>query len=493
MNLIASSNTIVAADTKSQNSNALATANTNGQSSDNAAVGKGESHEPKPTRDTFTDVGTGATILGLLLAICVLFNFRRIKHSIARRLSIANLRRQERRVIPRFNLRKRTSKTVRYGIGVFQDSILPLYFDYVHRRSLERYDHSIEFVQFDWADCFQEFKDQKIDVALHNVSAIIPFFAIPDGNPIAKESFPSLFFPFYDHQGLMLFIQKNRLDLLDVNPTLAAFKPGLMRPEPNLFDMEMTAGLRTEVIKALLHNSKCAVERGTDAAVAVERLYELGKVTNSQVNRMPSDEGFEAFVKGQVDVFCGGLGHSFRVKKLIEGGSVNATPLCKSSNLNVLSCNGLVTTQNYATKHPEVVRDLIDIWFWSIREFKVDVLTRNAQQVQKIVAFLNEALDPTTHGVPTAPISAELLKWMVQDKLEEFHDDAVDIYRRFYGLQDPKVSVNDVLEVAKIAAKGFLDEPVYQDTIGAHSPETLFEKMKDFNLRLANHIVPEAC
>jgi hypothetical protein len=68
----------------------------------------------------------------------------------------------------------------------------------------------------------------------------------------------------------------------------------------------------------------------------------------------------------------------------------------------------------------------------------------------------------SVRGVPNAQISAELLKWMVVDKLEEFYEDAVQAYRRFYGLDQPAISINDVLIGAKVAAKGFLYEPVYQ-------------------------------
>jgi len=290
----------------------------------------------------------------------------------------------------------------------------------------------------------------------------------------------------------MVFMRAERLKLLDPIPELHEAKARLMKPEPNLLKLNLSPQLKNRLFTVLLRNSTCAVERGTDAAAAIEQLYESGKITNYHTQVMPSDEGLEAFAAGKVDVFCGGLGHSFKVKKLIDTG-LPATALCKSSDLNILSCNGLVTTESYAKKHPEMIRDLIDIWFWSIREFKADVSGQNELHINKIVGFLQEALDTSVPEGSNVQISAELLRWMVVDKFEEFHDDAVLTYQRFYGLAQPRFPINDVFRVAKIAAKGFFEEPVYQALITQDPPEVLFEKVKAFNLTFRDRIIPEAC
>jgi len=480
----------------SANSNAPAAANPTNQGS----VGTNQPNSfvvlVKNLTPLMRDISAWKTVLLLVLGF-FLFVLRK-KNIFFRWGNIIKLRLHDHLVIPKFNVRKKTSEKVKYGIGIFQDSILPLYFDYVYKRSLERHNHRIEFVQFEWANCFEAFQQKKIDVALHNVSAIIPFHsisadAIPKSNRLDRNCCPSLFFPFYDHQGLMVFIQNSRLQLLDLESDLKDFKLKLLQPHANLFEIAMPTATRMKLIKKLLQYSTCAVEPGTDASAAIERLYEQGKVSHYNLIREPSDEGFKAFTEGTVDVFCGGLGHAYRVKKLIKERQLEATALCKSSDLNVLSCNGLVTTADYATKNPQVIRDLVDTWFWSIREFNADVINQNDCQLRKIVAFLNEALDPSIPGVAQTQIEAELLKWMVVDKLEEFHEDAIEIYRQFYGLKKPNCQINNILDIAKIAAQGFLTEPSHKDLVAGLDPDILFKNIKSFNLKLAMKVIPEAC
>lgn len=328
------------------------------------------------------EIGFISAIVTIVLAIPTVIAFikrRKIVFWLRRHYQKTRLRLEEKPLLrPKGPLIKRgENDVVRYGIAVFQDTILPMFFDYVHRRAMDRHGLRIQFVEMEWNECLNKFRNEKIDVALHNLSTVIPYFSNDHRRGDEPSDLPSVFVPFFDFWGQGIFIRESVLDRLD-GGRLKDIKNDLRTPR-YLFGDSVSEDTRKKVLYTLLKETKAIATKGTDLEVAIDNLYDLaGLDPNAQdwehVRAYPED-GYRMFIDPQkaYDVYCGGLIQLFKLLRLADPSTTKTILLCTGKDLKVSSANGLVTTQSFASKHPRVVRDLTETWFWSINHFRNDV------------------------------------------------------------------------------------------------------------------------
>lgn len=391
-------------------------------------------------------------------------------------------------------------ETVRYGVAVFQDTILPLFFDYVHRRALERHGLKIEFVQFQWGEgeCRKKFLNGEIDVALHNLFSVVPRFASSQPDP--KE--PSIFVPFFDFSGQGIFIKESLLSKLDPYPDLRDCKTGLSSESSALFD-ESLDKKRQRLLEVLLAKTTAIVEFGTDMEIALKGLYDLAElnINKHEFELRPAlqSEGYESFIDPlqNYDVFCGGLIHAYRLRNHPD--KSRFVRLCVGRDLGIKSANGLVTTTEYAEQNPRIVRDLINVWYWSIREFTADVMACtettapacDLQRLDSILAFLGKALETSLIPGVDKEIDIELLKMMFTEGFEEFHTDLRTVVQSFYFSGDQKY-LRDLVYVAKNAALSTVLGQLKTNLTNA-SVDSLADGIRKHHSRVLLPIIPEAC
>jgi hypothetical protein len=402
---------------------------------------------------------------------------------------------------------------VRYGVAIFQDTILPVFFDYIHRKVLERYGRHVEFVQMEWGECIERFEAQDIDVALHNLSSVVPYFANESAIGKEPQRLPSIFVPFFDFCGQGIFIRRHLIDRLDTIPTLNRYKQLLLATPNSLFDGSINSDDRKLLLKTLLQHTQPIVAIGTDMEVALNNLYDLADFDpNAQppLYERPkgahAEKGYEMFIdpNERLDVYCGGLIQLFKLQRLNDPTKVQAIQLCTGKHLNVRSANGLVTTNKFAIENPRVIRDLTRTWFWSIKQFRKDVLAcvdANArlcdtQRLRSMVAFLDEMLKTSEVAQRSQyPIdlqmSIELLQLMFGEGYEDFYDDWKEAFRKFYG-KHAKSELKALVPVAQDAAMRKVTGSM-RANVADSTADQIVERMIKYHRQLFPKILPEAC
>ena len=395
---------------------------------------------------------------------------------------------------------KHENKVIRYGVAVFQDTILPLFFDYVHRQAMERHGLRIEFVQFQWGEgeCREKFLNGEIDVALHNLFSVVPHYANSAPNPLE----PSIFIPFFDFSGQGIFINKSLLPKLDNHPDLVGYKALLTNTPNGLFDKSLDEN-RKRLLHTLLSDTTAIVEFGTDLEITLNGLYEsAGLLINKrEFHKEPfeTQEGYQMFIDpNQIgDVFCGGLIHTYKLRQPPYNSQF--IHLCTGKGLGVKSANGLVTTSQYAERNPRIVKDLIDVWYWSIQQFKSDVmactgnniLVCDQHRLDSILAFLGKILETSPVAGVDKEIDVELLKMMFSEGFEEFHEDLRTAVQSFYFSRDQN-NLKSLVYVAKNAALSTLPSDLKGNLSNA-SVDNLVDGIREHHSRILLSIIPEAC
>lgn len=340
------------------------------------------------------------------------------------------------------HISKDTKTVIKYGYSRFQDTILPLFFDYVHRRALHRYDLAIEFVQIPWNAHCLAFEEQKVDVSLSNFSSLLPFYAslmAEDSKEVQeiKNKAPSIFFPFFEFQGHGVFARADLLDKIKEKSRRIEIKGRIFEERKCFFEIVKERKERKKIINEMFHRANVVYEPNSDLEAAIDTLFTYTEVNKNAIN--PNWEetrlGYKKFLSGDYDVYCGGLVEAFSLdRKFNEKKSMDFFPLCTGKDLNVVSPNGLITTKDFLNKHYVIFRELIEAWFWSINQLKFDIKNADKSLIDNIINFLNTSLSKTNSGMSVhLNLSKELLSWMINRDFEHFYSEPIKAFDKYYS------------------------------------------------------------
>lgn len=337
---------------------------------------------------------------------------------------------------------KDKKKVIKYGYSRFQDTILPLFFDYVHRRALYRYGLTIEFVQIPWNGHCRAFEDNLVDVSLSNFSSLLTFYAslmVEDSKEATKirEKTPSTFFPFFEFRGHGIFIRTQLLDKISQQSRREEIQNGIFNERRSFFEIITDPRERKKLTAEMFSGARVGYEAGTDLEATINTLLLIMEINRNLIEPKWEDTrlGYTKFLAGEWDVYCGGLVEAFSLYKKFDDKkeSIDFFPYCTGKDLNVISPNGLITTQAFLSKHFIIFRELIETWFWSINQFKTDIMNADKSLIENIISFLNTSLRKTSSGEAELSLSKELLDWMVNRGFEHFYTDPLEAFTKYYS------------------------------------------------------------
>jgi ABC-type nitrate/sulfonate/bicarbonate transport system substrate-binding protein len=108
--------------------------------------------------------------------------------------------------------------------------------------------------------------------------------------------------------------------------------------------------------------------KGSAAEQLLQLALEQAGIKSSEVKMVYAspDRCLAAFLKGDADVIAGDLSVQLAARK------ENHRPLIFTSDLGLVSIYGLVSTKNYADKHPATMESLVNLWFRAAQNIKED-------------------------------------------------------------------------------------------------------------------------
>jgi ABC-type nitrate/sulfonate/bicarbonate transport system substrate-binding protein len=249
---------------------------------------------------------------------------------------------------------------VRYGITPYQDSALPVV---AERKGWYKDGNlDVKLIPVVWGDAITALSSGSIDVVIYNFNSFQP----PYANASQGARKPVFYCPLYLFKGQALMVHAN-----------SGIRP--------LVD---TTGLSPEArSKAVadaarqLRGKKISVTEGTELEqIVLESLKKAGlsKQDVTIIHASPED-GLAAFLSGSVDAFSAGL------TERIAARSRGAIELLTTADVMQPVVDGLVTTEEFANKHPEILAELIKDWFKTVDYISQDV-PKNSQEIRDYLA-----------------------------------------------------------------------------------------------------------
>jgi hypothetical protein len=216
----------------------------------------------------------------------------------------------------------------------------------------------------------EAFDDGRIDVAIHND------FTVRYDKQRARSSGLTMTHPLFAYKGHHIFVNQAHLKKYIANPLVAKLINGDIY-ELGLYDVD-----GKDTLRLLLSDARIGVERGTDLEMALRKAYSLASLdfppsekincddrgiaigAKSDAFRVTTNEALQAFLKGTVDIFCGGWQQFYRLYR-------EQTPILLGPEvLDITSLNGLVATEKYANANAPLLNKLAKVWFTGIQQFE---------------------------------------------------------------------------------------------------------------------------
>jgi len=268
-----------------------------------------------------------------------------------------------------FSYHSNTTLTIRYGITPYQDSALP-----VVAKELGWYKEAgfnVELVPVQWGDVITAIAGGAIDVAIYNLNSFQP----PYNNAAQGSNKPVFYSPLYLFKGQAIMVRSN--SGMEVFRDIAG-------------ESKEARDTRIARIAAQLKGKRIAVTEGTELEQIVLAALQKAGLNKDDVRLIHAspEDSLAAFLAGNIDAFAAGL--TERVEARRHGG----TEMLTTADVMQPVIDGIVTTEAFAQKHPEVMDKLVQIWFRTIRFMDADVNTNSTH----ILKYLSNTA--STHYSP---------------------------------------------------------------------------------------------
>jgi ABC-type nitrate/sulfonate/bicarbonate transport system substrate-binding protein len=248
-------------------------------------------------------------------------------------------------------------QTIRYGITPYQDSglpVVPAMKGWYQEEGLK-----IELVPLAWGDVVTALSSGAIDVAIYNFNS----FLAPYENASQRSPKPVFYAPVFVFKG----------EAIMVHPDKGLQTVSAAGPAPDQQRSPMIAK-----VAAQLKGKRICVTKGTELEQIV--LAALAKANLSQsdatiIYAAPED-CLAAFIARSVDAFAAGL------TERVEARRHGAIELLTTSDVMMPVIDGLVTTDEFATKNQVALDKLVQIWFKTIRYIAEDVPS-NSKEIRE--------------------------------------------------------------------------------------------------------------
>lgn len=253
-----------------------------------------------------------------------------------------------------------TMVTVRYGITPYQDSALP-----VVANELGWYKEAginFELVPVSWGDVPTALSSGSIDVAIYNLNSFQPSY-----ENASKGSFkPIVYCPVYLFKGQAIMVKSNS-------------GMEVLKDQPGETDEQREA--RAIKVISQLRGKRIAVTEATELEQIVLAALKKANMTKDDVKLIHAspEDSLAAFLAGDVDAFAAGL--TERVEARRHGG----TELLVEADVMAPVIDGIITTESFAQKNPEVMDKLVGLWFRTIRFMEAD-LNKNSAHILKYLS-----------------------------------------------------------------------------------------------------------
>lgn len=257
--------------------------------------------------------------------------------------------------------RRTSDHSVKYGITPYQDSALPVVADYLGW--YEENNIEFELVPLAWGDVITALISGAIDVAIYNFNS----FQAPYENAAIGTNKPIYYCPTYIFKGQAIMVHNDAG--LDV-----------FKDRENETPQERKARLKNVILQ--LKDKKIAVTEGTELEqIVLEALKIANLDPNNDVSIIHAspEDGLAAFLSKDIDAFAAGL------TERTEARRHNAIELLVTSDVTLPVIDGIVTTEEFASKNQELLDKLVVLWFQTIRYMEED-LSENSKHIRDYLA-----------------------------------------------------------------------------------------------------------
>ena len=249
---------------------------------------------------------------------------------------------------------------VRYGITPYQDSALPVVAErlgWYKEQGLE-----IELVPVSWGDVVTALSSGAIDCAIYNFNS----FLAPYPSAVQGQRKPVFYAPLYVFKGQAIMVHKDAGFALLTGSSLPDEKEDARRQ-------------RVSAIAAQLRGKKIGVTKGTELEqITLEAIRQggLDPVKDVTLIHASPEDSLAAFLAGSLDAFAAGLTERTEARRR------GAVELLVTSDVTLPVVDGIVTTEEFAARHQDVLDRLVGTWFRTISYMEVD-LTKNSNHIRE--------------------------------------------------------------------------------------------------------------
>ena len=236
-------------------------------------------------------------------------------------------------------------QTVRFGITPFQDSALPVVAKkkgWYREKGLD-----VEVVDLGWTDVPLGLASNSIDVAIYNFDSFMASW-----HQLNSAGKPLVFYaPLYTWNGAAIMVSGNA---------------GYETMPEGTSTVDATEHLAA--VMKQLQGKRIGITRGTTFEQTVlDALAKAGmKQSDVELVHARPEDNLAAFLAGSLDAFSAGLTERVQAKRH------GAIELVIGPDVSVPVVDGLVATQQFAKEHPDVMQNLINVWFASVNYVGAD-------------------------------------------------------------------------------------------------------------------------
>jgi len=214
---------------------------------------------------------------------------------------------------------------------------------------------TVRIVPLTWGDVITALSSGSIDVAIYNFNS----FQAPYENASKGSRKPVFYCPLYLFKGQAIMVHGN-----------SGFKPyeeDTSVPAPE-------RARRIVVVAAQLRGRSIAVTEGTELEQIVLQAIEKANLKRSDVKLIHAspEDSLAAFLAGSVDAFAAGL------TERVEARRHGAVELLTTSDVAMPVVDGLITTEEFASAHRELLDKLCVLWFRTIQYMNQDLVQNSS-------------------------------------------------------------------------------------------------------------------
>jgi len=243
--------------------------------------------------------------------------------------------------------------TIRFGITPYQDTALPVVGDRLGWYEEKNLD--VQFVPLSWGDVVLALSSGSIDASIYTINA----FQAPYSEAVAGRFKPIFYSPIYVFKGTAIMVHGD--SGLSVVGNISSL------PAP------VREGRVVDAVRQL-RGKRIAVTQGTEyEQIVLAALAKAGLDPGQDVTLIHAsvEDALAAFLSGDVDAFGAGL------TERIEAQRHGAKELLVAADVGPPSIDGLVTTQEFASRNRDAMDDLLRVWFRTVDYMEGDLKGRS--------------------------------------------------------------------------------------------------------------------